>query len=195
MGNCLRSFAGKEFPLPSSSGSGARDVGGRFLEPNLHEFTLAELRVATRQFKQDLILGVGGFGPVYKGWVEDVSSAASSSSGVVVAVKRLNEASTQGLQEWKAEITYLDGLEHPNMAEITYLGGLEHSKIVRLLSHCGEDMVLLHVYEYMEKGSLENHLFKSTKILSLTRLTIAIAAAIGLAFLHERDVIYRDLKS
>jgi hypothetical protein len=57
---------------------------------------------------------------------------------------------------------------HALQAEIIYLGGLEHSKVVSLLSHYGDDTVLLHVYEYMEKGSLENHLFKSTKILSLS---------------------------
>ncbi|XP_051228823.1 probable serine/threonine-protein kinase PBL4 [Lolium perenne] len=145
MGNFFRSSMGMVSSLSGSGGGGNEGMGGRFLETNLHEFTLA---------------------------IEE-SKATGSSSDAIVAIKRLNEA------------------------EIIYLGGLEHSKVVSLLSHYGDDTVLLHVYEYMEKGSLENHLFKrgSVTLSWNTRLTIAIAAARGLAFLHVRDVIYRYLKS
>ncbi|KAF7055761.1 hypothetical protein CFC21_063245 [Triticum aestivum] len=169
MGNCLRS--GGKPPSPpatrESGGGGGREEeslasyrgwpsagsGGRVLDaPRLRVFTLAELRAVTRGFKPEMVLGEGGFGRVYKGWVDDRTlHPAKSSAGVVVAVKRLNAESVQGLQEWQSEVNFLGRLQHPNL--------------VRLLGYCGdgEDRDLLLVYEFMPKGSLENHLFRSTQ--------------------------------
>ncbi|KAF7055760.1 hypothetical protein CFC21_063245 [Triticum aestivum] len=207
MGNCLRS--GGKPPSPpatrESGGGGGREEeslasyrgwpsagsGGRVLDaPRLRVFTLAELRAVTRGFKPEMVLGEGGFGRVYKGWVDDRTlHPAKSSAGVVVAVKRLNAESVQGLQEWQSEVNFLGRLQHPNL--------------VRLLGYCGdgEDRDLLLVYEFMPKGSLENHLFRrggSFEPLSwATRLKIAAGAARGLAFLHspETQIIYRDFKA
>ena len=71
-------------PKPSDGGLGA----GRVLEaPRLREFTLAELRAATRGFKPEMVLGEGGFGRVYKGWVDERTlNPAKGSAGVIVAV-------------------------------------------------------------------------------------------------------------
>ena len=78
---------------------------GRVLEaptPWLRKFTLAELRAATRGFRADMVLGEGGFGRVYKGWVDERTlNPAKSGVGVIVAVKKLNPESFQGLQEWR----------------------------------------------------------------------------------------------
>ena len=46
-------------------------------------------------------------------------------------------------------------------AEVDFLGRLSHPNLVKLLGYCLEDPELLLVYEFMEKGSLENHLFRS----------------------------------
>lgn len=46
-------------------------------------------------------------------------------------------------------------------SEVNFLGRLLHPNLVRLLGYCWEDKELLLVYEYMAKGSLENHLFRS----------------------------------
>jgi serine/threonine protein kinase len=46
-------------------------------------------------------------------------------------------------------------------SEVNFLGRLSHPNLVRLLGYCVEDRELLLVYEYMPKGSLENHLFRS----------------------------------
>ncbi|KAL5650311.1 hypothetical protein ACJX0J_041120, partial [Zea mays] len=162
---------------------------GRILEaPNLRIFTFAELRAATRNFRPDTVLGEGGFGRVYKGWVDErTMNPTRSGIGMVVAVKKLNQESVQGLQEWQSEVNFLGRLSHPNL--------------VRLLGYCVEDRELLLVYEYMPKGSLENHLFRkggSFEPISWNlRLRIAIGAARGLAFLHssEKQVIYRDFKA
>lgn len=46
-------------------------------------------------------------------------------------------------------------------AEINYLGQLSHPNLVKLIGYCLEDEHRLLVYEFMQKGSLENHLFRS----------------------------------
>lgn len=82
---------------------------GRILEaPNLRIFTFAELRAATRNFRPDTVLGEGGFGRVYKGWVDErtMGPARNDSGGLPVAVKKLNPESLQGAQEWQVRTTY-----------------------------------------------------------------------------------------
>ncbi|KAL9263573.1 putative serine/threonine-protein kinase PBL15 [Drosera capensis] len=84
-------------------------------------------------------------------------------------------------------------------AEVIFLGQLRHPNLVKLIGYCCEDEERPLVYEFMPRGSLENHLFKRLSI-SLpwaTRLKIALGAAKGLAFLHgaEKPVIYRDFKT
>lgn len=46
---------------------------------------------------------------------------------------------------------------------MNFLGRLSHPNLVKLLGYCLEDTELLLVYEFMQKGSLENHLFGSKK--------------------------------
>ncbi|XP_015889606.2 probable serine/threonine-protein kinase PIX13 [Ziziphus jujuba] len=156
--------------------------------PNLRVFSFAELKSATKNFKSDTVLGEGGFGKVFKGWVDEKTLAPSKFGiGMMVAIKKLNHESVQGFQEWQSEVNFLGRLSHPNL--------------VKLLGYCWEDKELLLVYEFMQRGSLENHLFRrnpSIEPLSWDRrLQIAIGAARGLAFLHtsEKKVIYRDFKA
>ncbi|XP_077219926.1 putative serine/threonine-protein kinase PIX13 [Tasmannia lanceolata] len=164
-------------------------VEGKILPtPNLRIFTFAELRSATKGFRPDTVLGEGGFGRVFKGWIDEKTlNPAKSGSGMVIAVKKLNSDSLQGWEEWQAEVNFLGRLSHPNL--------------VKLLGYCWEDRELLLVYEFMPRGSLENHLFRrgsAFQPLSWSiRLKIAIGAARGLAFLHNTSekVIYRDFKA
>ncbi|URD94797.1 serine threonine-protein kinase [Musa troglodytarum] len=179
------------FDQSTVSGASGDEVfpEGRILDvPNLRTFTFAELKIATRSFRPDTILGEGGFGRVYKGWVEEKTlNPAKTGLGMIVAVKKLNPESKQGLEQWQSEVKFLGRLSHPNL--------------VKLLGYCLEDKELLLVYEYMTRGSLESHLFRkgeSYEPLSWSlRLKIAIGAARGLAFLHtsEKEVIYRDFKA
>ncbi|WVZ55323.1 hypothetical protein U9M48_005996 [Paspalum notatum var. saurae] len=192
---------GAPAPEKGAAGGGPRPAAGpgRVLEaPRLREFTLAELRAATRGFKPEMVLGEGGFGRVYKGWVDERTlNPAKSSTGVIVAVKKLNPESVQGLQEWQ----FGKPSRNTVQSEVNFLGKLSHPNLVKLLGYCGEDRELLLVYEFMSKGSLENHLFRrggNFEALSWNRrLKIAIGAARGLAFLHssEKQVIYRDFKA
>jgi serine/threonine protein kinase len=153
---------------------------------NLRIFSYLDLKSATRNFRPDSLLGEGGFGSVYKGWVDETGTAAArAGTGITVAVKQLNHEGLQGHKEWLAEVNFLGQLHHPNL--------------VKLIGYCSEDDQRLLVYEFMPRGSLENHLFrKGAMPLSwATRMKIALGAARGLAFLHEavKPVIYRDFKT
>ena len=65
-------------------------------------FTLAELKRSTRNFKPDTVLGEGGFGRVFKGWVDEKTYAPSKvGTGIAVAVKKSSPGSSQGLEEWQ----------------------------------------------------------------------------------------------
>lgn len=149
----------------------------------LYDFQLSELRAITQNFSSNYLLGEGGFGTVHKGYVDE--NLRQGLKAQAVAVKLLDIEGLQGHREWLAEVIFLGQLRHPNL--------------VKLIGYCCEDEERLLVYEFMPRGSLENHLFKRLSV-SLpwgTRLRIAIGAAKGLAFLHGADnpVIYRDFKT
>ncbi|QCD90496.1 Protein kinase [Vigna unguiculata] len=152
----------------------------------LRKFPFNDLKLATRNFRPESFLGEGGFGCVFKGWIEENGTApVKPGTGLTVAVKTLNHDGLQGHKEWLAEVNFLGDLVHPNL--------------VKLVGYCIEDDQRLLVYEFMPRGSLENHLFRRSLPLPWSiRMKIALGAAKGLAFLHEeadRPVIYRDFKT
>jgi serine/threonine protein kinase len=174
----------------SSSSATAHKTEGEILSSTtVKSFSFNELKLATRNFRSDSVVGEGGFGCVFRGWLDETTlTPTKSSSGLVIAVKRLNPDGFQGHREWLTEINYLGQLSHPNL--------------VKLIGYCLEDEQRLLVYEFMHKGSLENHLFangnKDFKPLSwILRIKVALDAAKGLAFLHSDPVkvIYRDIKA
>lgn len=68
---------------------------------HLKAFSFNELRNATRNFRPDSLLGEGGFGYVFKGWInEHTLSAAKPGSGMTIAVKKLKPEGFQGHKEW-----------------------------------------------------------------------------------------------
>ncbi|KAJ4974957.1 hypothetical protein NE237_008131 [Protea cynaroides] len=68
---------------------------------NLKAFSFSELKNATRNFRPDSLLGEGGFGYVFKGWIDNQTlAAAKPGSGLVVAVKKLKPEGFQGHKEW-----------------------------------------------------------------------------------------------
>ncbi|XP_054819565.1 serine/threonine-protein kinase RIPK-like [Prosopis cineraria] len=167
----------------SSSGQAIDDLSISLVGPKLYPFTLEELREATHNFSWSNLIGEGGFGPVYKGFVDDKLRPGLKAQPV--AVKRLNLDGMQGHREWLAEIIFLGQLKHPNL--------------VNLIGYCYEEEHRLLVYEYIARGSLESQLFRryTAALPWSTRIKIALGAAKGLAFLHEADkpVIYRDFKT
>ncbi|WVZ49355.1 hypothetical protein U9M48_000722 [Paspalum notatum var. saurae] len=153
---------------------------------NVRKFTFNELKGATRNFRPDGLLGEGGFGPMFKGWMDERTLVPTKpGAGMIVAVKKLNLESLQGHREWLAEVNYLGQLSHPN--------------IVKLIGYCLEDEQRLLVYEYMPRGSLDHHLFRKVSHFQPLpwnlRMKVTLEAARGLAFLHGANVIHRGFKT
>ena len=84
----------------ASSGDEAFPNGQIFPTPNLRIFSFAELKSATKNFRPDMVLGEGGFGTVFKGWLDE-KAPGKSGSGTLIAVKKLNSESLQGFEEWQ----------------------------------------------------------------------------------------------
>ncbi|KVI12206.1 Protein kinase, catalytic domain-containing protein [Cynara cardunculus var. scolymus] len=167
----------------SNSSALPEDLSNSLAGSNLYNFTVLELKIITQSFSSCNILGEGGFGPVYKGFIDDKLRPGLKPQPV--AVKSLNQEGGQGHREW--------------LTEVIYLGQMRHPHLVKLIGYCFEDEHRLLVYEYMPRGSLENQLFRrfSVSLPWSTRMNIALGAAKGLAFLHEarNPVIYRDFKA
>ncbi|KAL8140663.1 hypothetical protein V2J09_006684 [Rumex salicifolius] len=175
--------------LSKGSTPGTPKSEGEILQSSkLKGYNFSDLRTATRNFRPDSVVGEGGFGAVFKGWIDEQTLAPTRpGTGMVIAVKRLNQEGLQGHKEWLAEINYLGQLHHPNL--------------VKLIGYCLEDEHRLLVYEFLPRGSVDNHLFRRSshfQPLSWTvRMKVALGSAKGLAFLHsdEAKVIYRDFKT
>ncbi|CAL5341836.1 unnamed protein product [Camellia sinensis] len=141
-------------------------------------FDFATIVNATDNFSINNKLGEGGFGLVYKGELK---------GGQEIAVKRLSRNSSQGLDDFKNEVSYIAKLQHRNL--------------VKLLGCCiqGEEKML--IYEYMPNKSLDYFIFDQTQSTLLdwpTRFHIIDGISRGLLYLHQDSrlrIIHRDLKA
>ncbi|XP_059658499.1 probable serine/threonine-protein kinase PBL11 [Cornus florida] len=152
----------------------------------LNHFCYCVLKIATQKFCEKNIIGQGGFGDVYKGWIDKCTmNAAKPGTGTPIAVKKLRNEGSQGCDDWLNELNVLSRLNHPN--------------VVKLLGFCCEDKHRIIVYEYMTKKSLERHLSKAGngELNWSRRIKIALGSARGLEYLHTsaKPVIHRDIKS
>ncbi|KEH21705.1 feronia receptor-like kinase [Medicago truncatula] len=140
-------------------------------------FTIAEIRAATKNFDDENIIGVGGFGNVYKGFID---------GSTPVAIKRLRSGSQQGANEF--------------MNEIELLSQLRHIHLVSLVGYCNDKTEMILVYEFMQHGTLCEYLYGSNNqpLPWKQRLEILLGAARGLNYLHtevKNKIIHRDVKS
>ncbi|CAH8297345.1 unnamed protein product [Eruca vesicaria subsp. sativa] len=162
---------------PLSTGSSGGATVASITSNSSYRIPLAAVKEATNSFDENRAIGVGGFGKVYRGVLQD---------GTQVAVKRGNPKSQQGFAEFKTEIEMLSQFRHRHL--------------VSLIGYCDENSEMILVYEYMKNGTLKSHLYGSG-LPSLSwkqRLEICIGSARGLHYLHTGDsksVIHRDVKS
>ncbi|XP_027341949.1 U-box domain-containing protein 35-like [Abrus precatorius] len=138
------------------------------------KYSIEEIEVATNFFSESYKIGEGGYGPVYKCYLDHTP----------VAVKVLRPDAAQGKSQFQQEIDILSCMRHPNM--------------VLLLGACPEYGIL--IYEYMANGSLEDCLFRKQRSSVLSwqlRFRIAAEIATGLLFLHQtkpEPLVHPDLK-
>ncbi|XP_061371842.1 receptor protein kinase TMK1-like [Gastrolobium bilobum] len=167
-------FSGGVSPLSSTSNVQNVEAGNMVI-------SIQVLREVTNNFSEGNILGMGGFGTVYKGELND---------GTKIAVKRMESGVVveKGLREFESEIAVLTKVRHRHL--------------VALLGHCLDGNEKLLVYEYMPQGPLSRHLFewKDEGLKPLEwkrRLSIALDVARGVEYLHglaQQIFIHRDLK-
>lgn len=145
-------------------------------------FSLAEILSATDDFGEARVIGIGGFGKVYKGFI-DIDEGS-----VIVAIKRRESNSKQGEREFATEMETLTKVRHRN--------------IVSLIGYCNEEGEMILVYEFVANRTLADHLYKlndggdSSSLTWNERLNICIGAGRGLDYLHSGcEIIHRDVKS
>ncbi|KAL8486053.1 hypothetical protein ACS0TY_022967 [Phlomoides rotata] len=142
-----------------------------------------ELKDITDNFGSKSLIGEGSYGRVYHGVLK---------SGQAAAIKKL-DSSKQPEQEFLAQVSMVSRLNHEN--------------VVGLLGYCVDGGLRILAYEYATNGSLHDilHGRKGVKgaqpgpVLSWAqRVKIAVGAARGLEYLHEKaqpHIIHRDIKS
>lgn len=104
-------------------------------------FTFVEIQKTTKNFEEKAVIGVGGFGKVYLGVLED---------GTKLAIKRGNPSSDQGMNEF--------------LTEIQMLSKLRRRHLVSLIGCCDENNEMILVYEFMSNGPLRDHLYGGTNL-------------------------------
>ncbi|KAL4302999.1 hypothetical protein GQ457_10G027140 [Hibiscus cannabinus] len=168
----------KPFKFNSGSDRRSGDDLQRIAQQEQKHFPFEVLVAATNNFNHHQKLGQGGFGPVYRGKLDD---------GREIAVKKLSHSSNQGKKEFENEARLLARVQHRN--------------VVNLLGYCVHGQEKLLVYEYVTNESLDKLLFKSNRKSELDwkrRYEIISGVARGLLYLHEDShnrIIHRDIKA
>ncbi|KAK8270165.1 hypothetical protein V6Z11_D11G175700 [Gossypium hirsutum] len=150
-----------------------------FPEGLCRQFSLKEIKAAINSFREDFLLGRGGFGDLYKGIIDDGT--------IAVTIERFGPFGLRGGREFRTEVLLLCQLRHRNL--------------VSFIGFCDEEDEKLLVYEYISNGSLDKHLYgnRSNDPLSWKqRLTICSGAARGLHYLHsgaKHSIIHRNIRS
>ncbi|KAF3967090.1 hypothetical protein CMV_008879 [Castanea mollissima] len=133
-----------------------QDLGQGFTKNLCRRFSFAEITVATKNFDEALLLGVGGYGKVYKG---EIDGGATQ-----VAIKRGNLLSGQGVHEFQTEIEILSKILCARPVLNRTLPE-EQVSLVEWVAHCHEKRILDQIIDPYLKGKIAPECFKQfTKI-------------------------------
>lgn len=173
-------------------------LGGMHMEDARHrKYTIEEIEAATECFSESRKIGEGGYGPVFKCYLDHTP----------VAIKVLRPDAAQGRSQFRQEVrptaTWVSIIPTAchicnGTSQVEVLSCIRHPNMVLLLGACPEYGCL--VYEYMANGSLEDRLLRRGNTPALTwqhRFRIAAEIATGLLFLHQtkpEPIVHRDLK-
>ena len=116
------------------------------------------------------IIGQGAYGIVYK---------ATDSDGRPIAAKRVDTKDKRRLSKISTELEKLIGLDHPNIVGVFDV-------------HRDEDCLWI-IMELCECGDF-NKFLKSRTLTMEEQLDVMIQLAQGVDYLHQRNVIHRDIK-
>ncbi|KAH0695011.1 hypothetical protein KY285_022108 [Solanum tuberosum] len=134
-----------------------------------------EIQLATNNFDESNLIGVGGSGSVYKGTL---------SGGTLVAIKVLDLQSEEVCKRFDIECKVMRNVRHRNL--------------VPLITTCSSDYIRAFVLQYMSNGSLENWLYREESNLNLLqRVTIMLDVAVAIEYLHHghnTPIVHCDLK-
>lgn len=127
-----------------------------------------ELAAATGGFAEEGKIGRGGFGPVYRGLLDDQERRQ-----VAVKVISSQQGSQQGRREFQAEVKVMTRLRHRN--------------IVHLLGWCDDGPAggLMLVYELVPNGSLDKHLYDPQRLLTWSDRYLKQIGNVGLVTLID----------
>uniref|UniRef100_A0A8C2V2I8 Interleukin 1 receptor associated kinase 1 n=1 Tax=Chinchilla lanigera TaxID=34839 RepID=A0A8C2V2I8_CHILA len=172
-------------PLPSPAPPSTKQpsVGSLLQGPGPGPFCwpLCEIAQGTRDFAEELRVGEGGFGCVYRAVLRNTT----------YAVKRLKEEADL---EWSV-------VKQSFLTEVEQLSRFRHPNIVDLAGYCAESGFYCLVYGFLPNGSLEDRLhFPPQAYLPLSwlqRLDILLGTARAIQFLHQHSpsLIHGDIKS
>ncbi|WJX49997.1 non-specific serine/threonine protein kinase [Trifolium repens] len=147
------------------------------MAPDLKSFAIINWRVQQITLQKKQKIGQGGFGGVYKGYLKDIDTN--------VAIKRISRESKQGIKEYATEVKII--------------GQLRHRNLVQLIGWCHKKKDFLLIYEFLQNGSLDSHLYRGKSVLTWQMsYNIAMDLALALLYLHEeweQCVLHRDIKS